>query len=170
MPVDRVALEVRNALPADCARISEIYNYYVLNSTATFAVEAELLRTRMEWFEEHEREGLPIVVAECDGNVVAWGSLSYYHRRCAYRQTLEPSVYVDHNYVRRGFGKALTQRLIELARTRGDHVLVGLACSENKESIAMTEASGFQRVGVLKEVGRKFDRWLDVTILQMMLQ
>lgn len=169
MPAEGIALKVRRASPADCARISEIYNYYVLNSTCTFAVEPEPLEERVQWFDEHEREGLPVIVAEADGKVAGWGSLSYYHRRCAYRLTLEPSVYVDHQYVRRGLGRALTQHLIDLARERGDHVLVGLACSENAGSIAMTEASGFQKIGVLREVGRKFDRWLDVTILQMVL-
>jgi phosphinothricin acetyltransferase len=169
MSAKGVALKIRAAQIFDAGAISDIYNYYVENSTCTFELNQETQDARENWLAEHQGEGLPVIVGTIDGQVVAWGSLSYYHTRCAYRQTVEPSVYVHHQHVKQGLGKATMQHLIDLARTKGYHCLVGLSCSENAGSIAMSEALGFERVGELKEVGRKFDRWLDVTILQMLL-
>lgn len=160
---------IRNAEVADLRAISDIYNHYVLASTATFATSAETLDERVDWFEDHLRSQLPMVVMEAGAEVIAWGSLSFYHSRCAYRNSLEPSVYVHRDHVKKGLGRAMMSRLIELARERDGHCLVGLACSENEPSIRMSESLGFKRVGELREVGYKFDRWLDVTMLQLML-
>lgn len=169
VPPKGVALKIRKAQIADAKAISDIYNYYVQNSTCTFELIPETVEKREQWLREHQEAGLPVIVGTAAEKVVAWGSLSFYHSRCAYRQTVEPSVYVHHEHVRQGLGKATMSELIELARANDYHCLVGLACSENSGSIAMSEALGFHKVGELKQVGRKFDRWLDVTILQMML-
>jgi|LakMenEpi03Aug12_release.lakeMendotaPanAssembly.Ray.scaffolds.fasta_scaffold160334_2 L-amino acid N-acyltransferase YncA len=164
-----LSIAVRPAVGSDIAAIRDIYNYFVSNSTATFATAEETLEERIAWFVAHETNKLPVIVAECDGRVVGWASLSFYHQRCAYRQTVEISFYIDHEYVGRGIGKQLTQSLIESAREHDFHCVVSLVCSENDASIALLKKFDFETVGVLKEVGKKFDRWLDVTLMQKML-
>lgn len=164
-----LAPAIRDASERDLAAISDIYNYFVTNSTATFATSEESLQERESWFASHQSSNLPVVVAEVEGRVVGWASLSYYHQRCAYRQTVEISFYIHHEYVGRGIGKQLTEKLIHRAREIDCHCIVSLVCSENDASIALLSRFGFSTVGVLKEVGRKFDRWLDVTLLQKML-
>lgn len=169
MPVKGVALTVREAQLSDAQAISDIYNHYVETSTCTFELQPESHQKRTQWLKDHEAEKLPVIVVEQNGVVVAWGSLSYYHSRCAYRQSVEPSIYVHHDHTKKGLGSEVMRNLIDLARARNYHCLVGLACSENAFSIRMSESLGFQKIGELKEVGRKFDRWLDVMILQMLL-
>ncbi|HEY9732954.1 MAG TPA: N-acetyltransferase family protein [Drouetiella sp.] len=160
---------IRPAVEPDIAAIRDIYNYFVTNSTATFATAEETLEERRAWFVAHDTNNLPIIVAEYDGRVVGWASLSFYHQRCAYRQTVEISFYIDKEFVGRGIGRQLTESLIESAREHDFHCLVSLVCSENDASIALLKKFDFQTVGVLKEVGKKFDRWLDVTLMQKML-
>lgn len=164
-----LSVAVRPAVESDIAAIRDIYNYFVSNSTATFATVEETLEERNAWFVAHATNKLPIIVAEHDGRVVGWASLSFYHQRCAYRQTVEISFYIDHEFVGRSVGKQLTQTLIQSARELDFHCVVSLVCSENDASIALLKKFDFETVGVLKEVGKKFDRWLDVTLMQKML-
>lgn len=163
------SLALRAAAEQDIPAISDIYNYFVVNSTATFATAAESVDERREWFANHAANNLPVLVAEQDGQVIGWASLSFYHQRCAYRQTVEISFYIHHQYLGRGIGKVLTEELLRLARQHDYHCVVSLVCSENKASIALLNKFDFEVAGVLKEVGRKFDRWLDVTLLQKLL-
>lgn len=160
---------VREARQSDADAICAIYNYYVVNSVVTFDFEKQSLVARREWLLEHEKHNLPVLVAEEDDTVIGWASLSYYHTRCAYRTTVEFSVYVDHRHHRKGIAKALMDELVGFARHREYHCIVGLICSENLASLQMSSALGFEAVGELREVGRKFDRWLNVTFVQKLL-
>jgi phosphinothricin acetyltransferase len=162
-------LVIRPATSQDLERIRSIYNYYVVNSTATFDTEEQSQQARRQWFEEHQREGLPVIVAQVNGHVIGWGSLSYYHSRCAYRQSVEPSIYVDANFIGRGAGEKLLDGLLATSGDKQYHCLVVLVCSENQRSLKLLERYGFATIGTLREVGRKFDRWLDVTIAQKLL-
>jgi len=129
-------------------------------------MQAESLEERLEWFAQHEKHNLPVIVLEMDGKVIAWASLSFYHQRCGYRQTAEPSVYVAAEYLGKGYGRHLADHILAIAKEKGYHCLVCLVCSENSASINLLVELGFEKVGELKEVGRKFDRWLNVTILE----
>lgn len=169
MTVDYDTLLIRGAEERDVARISEIYNQSVLRSTATFDLVEEKIEARLRWFQEHQAEALPVFVIEKDSSVIGWASLSYYHSRCAYRQTVEPSIYVDASYRKHGYGKQLMNRLMTAAAEKGYHAIVALICSENEASIKLAQDYGFEIVGRLKEVGYKFDRWLDVSLLQKVL-
>jgi L-amino acid N-acyltransferase len=160
---------VRKASEQDLPSIRDIYNYFVLRSTATFAEEEETAEERLAWFDNHGKNGLPVLVAELDGVVVGWASLSFYHQRSAYRQSVEPSLYIHHEHASCGIGKLLTDALIAAARERNYHCIISLVCSENTVSLAVLAKYGFVEAGELKEVGRKFDRWLNVTIMQKML-
>jgi L-amino acid N-acyltransferase len=166
---DKQTVMLRDATSGDLETIRSIYNHYVLNSTATFDTAAQTAEQRREWFDHHRREGLPVFVAETQGQIVGWGSLSYYGTRCAYRTSVEPSVYVLEGITRQGVGRALMSQLISAARYKRYHCVIGLVCSENRACLNWIEMCGFERVGELKEVGRKFDRWLNVTIMQKVL-
>src|SRR5690348_6782429 len=95
---------LREAAFADLEAVRNIYNHYVTTSTATFDMEDQTIEQRREWFRQHQRENLPVIVAEVDGRVVGWASLSYYHTRCAYRTTVEFSLYLDPKFHRKGIG------------------------------------------------------------------
>ncbi len=147
----------------------DIYNDSVRNSTATFDQSEQTADERKEWFDRHCAANLPVIVAVDNGVVVGWQSLSYYHSRCAYKRTVESSTYIAASHLRMGLGRRLLEAAIEAGTVAGYHCIIGLICSENKESLALVEKCGFTTVGTLKEVGRKFGRWLDVTIVQRML-
>ncbi|MBP9091805.1 N-acetyltransferase [bacterium] len=162
-------MQIRSAKLSDCQAISSIYNYYVETSTATFALEPETVAERQAWLNQHEQDDLPILVAELDNQVVAFASLSFYHQRCAYRQTVEASIYVDHLFLSRGYGRLLMKELMDVAESAGFHAVLGLICSENTASIKLMLDFGFFEAGCLKQVGKKYDRWLDVAILEKIL-
>ena len=95
-------ISIRLATCADLETINDIYNHYVEVSTCTYQEEPETLEARKIWFESHSPDKHPIIVAEAEGKIIGWGSISPYHSRCAYRFTVENSVYVDHKYLRQG--------------------------------------------------------------------
>lgn len=159
---------LRLAKKADASAITKILNHYVAESTATFIIEPQNLEERLAWLEQRS-ERHPAVAAEVNGAFAGWGSLSIFNPRGGYRHTAEVSVYVRPDLHRRGIGRALVTDLIARARAAGHHTLIAQCCRESSESIALHEALGFERAGELRGVGRKFDRWLDVTILQLVL-
>lgn len=165
----QLAVDIRDAREADVEAMCSIYNYYVVNSVVSFDTSEQAHEDRLKWLEHHQEEKLPVLVADSNGKILGWASLSYYHSRCAYRSTVEFSIYLDHKAVGKGLGKAMLAALIERAEAGGYHCIVGLICSENETSIRLSQSFGFEVVGELKEVGRKFDRWLNVTFVQKIL-
>lgn len=161
-------IAIRLATVADLDRINEIYNHYVLHSTCTYQTEPEPIEGRRKWFEAHG-ERHPVTVAEEDGRIVGWGSLSRFHARAAYGRTVENSVYVDPALHRRGIGRLLLVDLIERAQRLGHHTIVALIDADQLPSIAIHEKLGFEPAGRLKEVGYKFNRWLHVIHMQKLL-
>ena len=129
-------IAIRQARADDLAAINDIYNYYVASSTCTYQVEPTTREEREEWFAEHG-EKHPVIVAEWEGAVVAWGSLSPFRGRCAYQFTVEDSVYVRHDMYRRGIGQALLQELVERAGALGHHTIVAAISAEQEPSIAL---------------------------------
>jgi phosphinothricin acetyltransferase len=161
-------LLIRLAVEADLPAIRDIYNHYVHTSTCTFQLEPDTEDERRAWFREHSAQ-YPVTVAESNGEVIAWASLSPWHKRAGYARTVEASVYVRADSQRRGAGKALLLDLLTRARDLGHHVVIGGACTEHPGSIALQESAGFERVACFREVGCKFGRWLDVVYLQFVL-
>jgi phosphinothricin acetyltransferase len=153
---------------ADAAAINDIQNHYVVHSTATFLTEPLTLAQRLAWLEGRSPEH-PVTVALADGAVAGWAALGDFRGRPAYRHTVEFSIYVRPDSHRRGIGRALLADLTERAASLGHHALVGGCCSESTAILALLEASGFSRVAHFPEVGRKFDRWLDVVFMQKLL-
>jgi L-amino acid N-acyltransferase len=161
-------LRVRCATEADLPVVRKIYHHYVLTSTCTFQLEPETDTERLAWFQGRSDKH-PVTVAEVDGEVVGWGSLSRWKERAAYDRSVEASVYVAADRHRRGIGRVLLLDLLDRARALGHHVVIGGACTEHPASIALQESVGFERVGCFREVGFKFGRWLDVLWLQKVL-
>ena len=152
---------VRPATLDDAPAITEIYNQAVLGTTASFDLEPKSVEDRSAWLADRAPHH-PVLVAEADGAVTAWGALSRYSERPAYDATVEISVYVDAAWHRHGIGRVLTDALLELASSTGVHSVIARICTENAASISLCEATGFVEVGVMHEVGWKFGRWLDV--------
>lgn len=159
---------IRRAAAGDVPAITEIYNEAIVTTTATFDTEPKTTAERMSWFESHG-ERHPILVAVVDGNVVGWASISKWSDRQAYADTGETSFYVKSEYRGRGVGRQLKAAVVEEARKLGFHSLIARVAHGSRESIHLNESFGFAHVGVLKEVGRKFGRLLDVHVMQKML-
>ena len=159
---------IRLAQAADLGSINDIYNHYVLHSTCTYQEERESPESRQAWFDRHGPRH-PIIVAELDGRVVGWGALSPFHARSAYRFTVENSVYVDHQHHRSGIGDGILADLIVRARTLDHRTIIAGIDAGQEASIAIHAKHGFVEVGHLVQVGYKFDRWLDVVYMQLMV-
>lgn len=156
----------RLATFADAEAINSIYNHYVRHSAATFQVEDETTEERAAELRTRPHNQ-PLIVLEVAGETLGWGALSPFRSRCAYRDTAELSVYVRHDCHRRGLGRAIVQDLIARARSLGYHTLLAASCEESVGSIGLLKSLGFADAGVLREVGCKFGRRLDVVYLQM---
>ncbi len=165
-PSARVSL--RAATEADLVAINDIYNHYVLRSTCTYQEEPEPIEGRRRWF-AHHGAAHPVITAELGGRVIGWGSLSSYHARSAYRRTVENSVYVHHEYHRRGIGSQLLQELIDRAKALEHRAIIAGIDSDQAGSVALHRRFQFEKVGQLKQVGFKFGRWLDVIYMEKLL-
>lgn len=159
---------IRPATVADAAAVNDILNHFVVHTTTTFNTEPLSLEEREKSL-TNRPEIHPATVAESGGRIVGFGAMGAFRPRAAYAQTAELSINIHRDFHRRGIGRAILADLIARARTLGLHALVGGCCSENTPSIALLEAAGFTQVGRFPEVGRKFDRWLDVVFLQLKL-
>jgi L-amino acid N-acyltransferase YncA len=162
------AWAIRDARVEDLGPIDAIYDHYVRTSTSTFQLEPAGLDARKAWFAAHG-ERWPVLVAEEGNVVVGWGSLSVYNPRAGYRFTAEDSVYVDAAAHGRGIGQALLAELIARARSCGHHTLLAGISAEQAPSVRLHERFGFVEVARMRELGWKFDRWLDVVFMQKVL-
>jgi L-amino acid N-acyltransferase YncA len=159
---------VRPAGHADLARILEIYNREVLVSTATYDTVPRTEPEHRKWFGLHGRHH-PVLVAEADGVVCGWASLSPWSDRAAYARTVEVSVYVAEEHRRRGIGRRLLGALVEAGREHGHQCLLARISADNEASVLLHAAAGFSVVGTMHEVGTKFGRILDVCIMELLL-
>ena len=161
-------MEIRLATPDDAEAIRTIYNLEVEGSTATFDLVPRSLDDQRAWLAA--RSGaFSALVADEDGEVVGFASLSAYKERAAYRTTVEDSVYVARSQHGRGVGRALLERLLDVAMASGFHVVMARIEASGTASRALHAACGFDLVGIELEVGRKFNRWLDVAVMQCVL-
>jgi phosphinothricin acetyltransferase len=161
-------VELRLARPDDAEATRTIYNTEVTGSTVTFDLVPRSLEEQRDWIEA--RSGaMAVVVAETDGEIVGFAALSPYRSRPAYSTTVEDSVYVRHDQRGTGVGRALLAELVEVAAARGFHTMMARIVGGHDASIGLHSSLGFEMVGIEKEVGRKFGRWLDVVLMQRML-
>jgi phosphinothricin acetyltransferase len=161
---------LRAASEADLPDILGIYNEVVRTSTAIYALEPSSLEDRQAWFRDRTARGYPVLVAVRDAAVVGFGSFGDWRGAWGgYRHTVEHSVHVQSEARGSGIGSALLQALFPLALELGKHVMVGAIDASNARSIRFHQRHGFQKVAHFSEVGRKFDRWLDLVFVQRFL-
>ena len=160
---------IRPAERSDLKAITDIYNHAVLNTTASADYEPQTVDHRVKWYETRKRIGFPMFVAEADGRVVGWASLSPYHTRPGYRFTAENSVYIASDWQGRGIGKQLMLRVIDAGRKLGLHAIIASIEASSEASIRLHASLGFEQRGLMKELVYKFDRWLDVVYMELIL-
>ena len=163
-------IQIREAQLKDLERLLDIYNYEVLNGTATFDLHPKTMEERMEWFGAHNVGNHPLIVATEDDKAVGYASLSPYRDKEAYAETVELSVYVDPEYRRRGVARLLIREILEDAKRRGDiHTVISVITGGNEASISLHREFGFEYCGTVREVGKKFGRLLDIVNYQLMV-
>ena len=161
-------LIIRRAEDFDLEAITGIYNEAIRTTTATFDTEPKSIENRREWLDAHD-ERHPVLVAELDGDVVGWASISEWSERPAYRDTAESSMYVASEFRGQGIGRRLKEATLSEAIRFGFHTLIACAAEGSDASLYLNRSFGFVHVGTLREVGRKFGKLLDVEIYQKIL-
>src|SRR5215467_4191346 len=155
---------LRDAFEADLPAIVEIHNAAIAAGTSTAPLEPFTVQGRREWFRAHSPAQYPIWVAELDGSIAGWLSFREFIPRCAYRGTVEITVYVSERFRRRGIGRKLLQEAIARGPQLGMRSLVGLIFRHNEPSIALFRDAGFERWGLLPGVARVEQIPRDLTI------
>lgn len=157
---------IRRALITDIESITYIYNQAIIQTVATFDLDPKTLEDRKLWFEAHSDQ-YPIFVAEVNGQVAGFISLSELFAKKAYNGTSELSIYIDEKYRKKGIGNGLMEKLLEYVQeTKCCHTIISRIAGENEISIKLHKKFGFQLTGTLKEVGYKFNRYIDVHFYQ----
>ena len=159
---------IRNATINDAKAIAEIYNYYVKNHIATF----EETPVAISFFEdkiEKITKKFPWFVYQIDGEVIGYAYASSWKTRSAYNKTVEISVYLKHDIIHKGIGTKLYEKLISVLMEQGYRVLIGGVSLPNETSVRLHEKFGFKKVAHFKEVGYKFNKWVDVGYWQLII-
>ena len=170
----KASFGVRPATLEDLDHITHIYNDAVLNTTATFDIIPRTKSEQLAWFDKHG-ERHPVLVIHTLGlngeaqEVVGWGSLGPWSDRSAYDDSGEVSIYIAKSVRGLGLGMMVLENLIAAARTRQFHTLLARISDANEPSLKLHKRFGFEQVGLLKEVGFKFNRWIDVHFYQLIL-
>lgn len=163
-------IKLRSYKTEDTQDILAVINYNILNSTALYDYNIRSYDQQKEILEDKIKKGFPVIVAEYDGKVVGFGMYSEFRFREAYKYTVEHSVYVDKEYHGKGIGKLLLLELIQIAKKQNLHIMIAVIDSENQSSVEFHEKYGFKTVGIIKESGFKFDRWLHSVFMQLILE
>jgi L-amino acid N-acyltransferase len=161
-------MEIRLVERRDADAIRDIYNREVAESTVTFDLVARSVAEQAAWIDDHSG-GHPALVAIDGAVLIGFASVTPYRPRPAYAPTVENSVYVRRDRQGAGIGKALLGSLVDVTREHGFHSMIARIVGGHEASIALHRSCGFAPVGVEREVGRKFGRWLDVVLMQRML-
>ena len=164
-----MGVHIRAAELSDATAVMDIYNPVVETSTATFDLVPRTLEQQIDWLSDRSGARIVLVAEDDDGTVAGFAALSPYRERAAYSTTVEDSVYVHPDHQGRGVGRLLLEALVETARAHGFHAVMARIVADHEASIALHSVCGFQIVGHEREVGRKFGRWLDVTLMERLL-
>ena len=163
-------IKLRTYKTEDIQAILDIINYNILHSTALYDYTIRTVEQQKLILEDKVAKGFPVIVADSDGVIVGFGMYSEFRFREAYKFTVEHSVYVNEKYHGKGIGKLLLTELIKLAKIDNLHTMIAVIDAENQSSVDFHEKFGFKTVGVIKESGYKFNRWLDSVFMQLMLK
>ena len=160
---------IRDAEHRDLDIIQEIMNDAILNTTAIYDYGIRTKEFVEDWFNKKHNDNMPVLVSEVDGKAVAFGSYGIFRPRDAYRFSVEHSIYVKNDFQRQGIGKQLLNALIDKSKKDGYHTMIAGIDAANQSSYQFHKNLGFVEAGRIREVGYKFDRWLDLIFMQLML-
>lgn len=163
-------IQIRTATADDADAIRAIYNDAVINTTAVFDYEPRSAEAQLAWLAMKAGQDLPVLVAEQDGAVLGYASYGPFRPWPAYLFTVENAIYVAPDQRGKGIGRQLLGPLLEIARQRGLRSMIAGITVDNAASLRLHEAFGYDRAGLIREAGWKFERWLDLVFLQKMLQ
>lgn len=162
-------MELRDAIESDLPGILEIYNEVIAHSTAVYTEKPVSLADRLAWFKARQEQQYPVLVAVEGTEVLGFASFGDFRAWPCYQYSVEHSVHVRADQRGRGIGRALVEAVISQASALGKHVLIAGIDASNLKSIKLHESVGFTQVAHFREVGRKFDRWLDLVFMQRFL-
>jgi L-amino acid N-acyltransferase len=160
---------MRLAETKDLPAITDIYNNAILTTTAVYSYDPVTVESRQVWLEDKAKQNFPVFVAEENGQVIGFSSYGAFRAWPAYLHSVENSVYVHPDHRGRGVGKLLIPLLLEAARKQKMHTMIAGIDASNEVSIKLHQGFGFEKVAHFKQVGFKFNRWLDLVFMQLML-
>jgi Sortase and related acyltransferases len=158
---------IRHATRDDVPQMLEIYNEIILNTTAVYSYQPHTLQMRYDWFDDRVKNNFPVYVAEENGVITGFSTYGYFRSYPAYKYTVENTVHVAKNHRGKGIAKLLLKAIIDDAKEKSFHAMIAVIDADNEVSIKLHEAFGFVETGLLKQVGYKFGRWLDLKFLQL---
>lgn len=161
---------IREAEERDVLRILEIINHEILNSTVVYDYNERTYEYQLKWLRQKKKDGMPVIVAESTKGVIGYGTFGIFRPFDGYQFSVEHSIYVDKEFRTHGVGKQLLQELIAIAKQNGLHTMIAGVDASNESSIEFHKKFGFKEVGTFKEVGFKFDKWLDLLFMQLLLK
>ena len=162
-------MTIRDATEDDIPAILDIYNHVILNTTSVYSDEPHSYEMRLSWYNDRISSGFPVFVAESDGAVIGFSSFGHFRVWPCYRYTVENSVYVHIDHRGKGVSKLLLQPLINRAREMKLHAMIAGIDAGNEVSYRLHQSFGFVEVAHFKEVGFKFNRWLDLKFMELIL-
>jgi len=167
--VGQTNISIRLATEDDLPGMLEIYNDIILNTTAVYEYEPHTLEMRRQWFLTKQEQRFPVFLAEEDGNLAGFSSIGPFRAWAAYKYSVENSIYVKSGLRGKGIGRLLLAPLIGAARNLKMHTIIAGIEATNEASIKLHESFGFNEVAHFNEVGWKFERWLDLKFLQLLI-
>ncbi len=159
-------MELRDAAECDLPGLADIYNEVIATSTAVYSSTPVTLEDRRRWWRARLEAGYPVLVAADDSGVIGFATFGDFRAWPGYRFTVEHTVHVRADRRGGGVGTGLLEALFPRAEALGKHMMIAAVDAANASSIRFHERLGFRQAGCLREVGRKFDRWLDLVFLQ----
>ena len=162
-------IEIRPAGTDDLQTMLAIYNDAIINTTAVYDYQPRTSDAQRQWFETKQAQRLPVLVAVDNATIIGFGSFGPFRPWPAYQFTVENSLYVDSAFRRKGAGTALLASLVTAAHTAGYHTMVAGIDATNEASLALHRKAGFEPVAHFREVGWKFERWLDLVFMERLL-
>ena len=163
------ALQLRDATEEDLAGLLAIYNDVIATSTAIYSCDPVTLEERQRWWRARTAQGYPVLIARDEQGVAGFATFGDFRAWPGYRFTVEHSVHVRAAGRGRGVGTRLVQALLARGAALGKHVMIAGVDAANAAAIRFHERLGFEKSGHLREVGYKFERWLDLVLLQRKL-
>lgn len=163
------SITIRNAVENDLPELLAIYNDIILHTTAVYDYEPHTPEMRKQWFDTKKQQGFPVFVAAENEKILGFSSIGPFRAWAAYKYSVENSIYVAEEARGKGIGKLLLQPLIESAKQLQLHTIIAGIDATNEASLKLHKGFGFEEVAHFKEVGWKFDRWLDLKFLQLMV-